>query len=152
MNSMLTLIKQAAVEVWESLQPTVFFNGQVMALEPLTVKVDNRFELSGEALVVPLELRSGAYQTHTHTIDPHDHTVQPHTHTVPNHQTSAGGDPTHAHGVPPVETEEKPLISDPTGLITNATTETYHGLQVGDKVVLLRNQGGQRFLILGRLP
>ena len=34
---------------------------------------------------------------------------------------------------------------------TGPTSEYYYGLSVGDKVVLLRNQGGQSFLVLGRV-
>ncbi len=34
---------------------------------------------------------------------------------------------------------------------TGPTSEYYYGLAVGDKVVLLRNQGGQSFLVLGRV-
>lgn len=34
---------------------------------------------------------------------------------------------------------------------TDATSEYYYGLAVGDKVVLLRNMGGQSFLVLGRV-
>ena len=34
---------------------------------------------------------------------------------------------------------------------TDKTSEYYYGLAVGDKVILLRNQGGQAFLVLGRV-
>lgn len=36
-------------------------------------------------------------------------------------------------------------------LVTSKETETYLGLEVGEKVVLLRDHGGGRFVILGRL-
>lgn len=36
-------------------------------------------------------------------------------------------------------------------LVTNEETEGYIGLKVGEKVVLLRDHGGERFVILGRL-
>lgn len=35
-------------------------------------------------------------------------------------------------------------------LVTSEETETYLGLAAGDKVVLLRDHGGGRFVILGR--
>ena len=34
---------------------------------------------------------------------------------------------------------------------TDKASEYYYGLAVGDKVILLRNQGGQAFLVLGRV-
>ena len=36
-------------------------------------------------------------------------------------------------------------------LVTDDETETYLGLEVGEKVVLLRDYGGGRFVILGRV-
>ena len=57
----------------------------------------------------------------------------------------------HWHTIEPVDTttvdkhkhKTEPHITD---------IAYYRGLNVGDKVVLLRNAGGQEFLILGRLP
>jgi len=58
---------------------------------------------------------------------------QTHKHTVPQHSTETASD--HSHSVQALQTEQ----------------EVYSGLAVGDKVVLLRNQGGQEFLVLGRV-
>ncbi len=51
-----------------------------------------------------------------------------------NWQTGSGGDPSHSH----------PVVGTKTATVKN-------GLHVGEKVVLLRMQGGQRFLILDRV-
>lgn len=51
-----------------------------------------------------------------------------------NWQTGSGGDPSHSHAV--------------TG---RKTVTVRNGLQIGEKVILLRMQGGQRFLILDRV-
>lgn len=94
--------------------PARFLFGTVSKTDPLTVFVDNRFPLSGPALVVLRELLG-------------------HTHVVPQLRTeSADG---HTHAVPQNVTEK----------------ENTAGLSVGDEVVLLRNQGGQSYLILGRV-
>lgn len=115
--------------------PVAFMFGSVTATAPLTIRVDNRFDISGDAIVLTKEFKAGPYATHTHTINPHSHTV-------PQHSTEPAGEGPHSHSVAPVTTQA-------TGLTTNP--ETYFGLAVGDKVVLLRNQGGQAFLVLGRV-
>jgi len=51
-----------------------------------------------------------------------------------SHSTETGGDPAHSHAY----TGKKSFL-------------VHGGLQVGDKVVLLREQGGQRFVVLGRI-
>ncbi|MEA4933389.1 MAG: DUF2577 domain-containing protein [Lawsonibacter sp.] len=54
----------------------------------------------------------------------------------------------HHHTVPKQNTEETQLHSH---MVPEQTTEDTGALAVGDKVVLLRNQGGQQYLILGRV-
>lgn len=51
-----------------------------------------------------------------------------------NWQTGSGGDPSHSHAV-----------------IGKKTATVKNGLKIGEKVILLRMQGGQRFLILDRV-
>lgn len=146
---MLEQIKRISQQTSESGSPTIWLFGQVTATDPLTVRVDNRFDIGEAQLVVMKQFRPGEYATHTHTVAPHDHAVQPHTHIVPDHSTQAAGDGPHSHGVGSVTTQPTPLTSDQTPL--KSDPEVYLGLAVGDKVVLLRNAGGQQFLILGRV-
>ena len=108
------------------------YKRQVLAVSPLRILVDSRFEIGADQVVLMREFVAGQYATHIHGIDPHTHTVQEHTHTV-SQQTTGG----------------TALISDPTPLQT--ATEVYTGLLTGDKVVLLQNEGGQKFLVLGRV-
>ncbi len=102
--ALLDVVKEVAQQAQDASVPAAFLTGLVTSAAPLTVRVDNRFELSGAALVVMREFGAGAYATHTHTLN---------------------------------------------GQTTEA--EVYTGLAAGDKVVLLRNQGGQEFLVLGRV-
>ena len=135
--SLLDTMKKIAAETNDVQVPAAFLFGTVTASDPLTIRVDGRFDLSGDAIVLPKEFRGGLSPTHTHTVDPHGHTVA-------RHGTEPTGEGPHVHGV-------SPLFTETTGLVTAEQTETYRGLAVGDKVVLLRNQGGQSFLVLGRV-
>lgn len=135
--SLLNTMKKVAGQTQDYSTPTAFFYGEVVQASPLKIKVDNRFVISERAIVLTREFRAGVYQTHTHR-------VSPHVHAVPGHTTQTGGSPGHSHGVAQQDTGE-------TGLITATGTEVYAGLQQGDKVVLLRNNGGQSFLVLGRI-
>lgn len=92
---LLETMKQVAQATSDAGMPTAFLFGSVTKTSPLTIRVDNRFDISGDAIVVMKEFQ---YQTNT-----------------------------------------------------DAKSEYYYGLAVGDKVVLLRNAGGQAFLVLGRV-
>lgn len=93
---LLETMKQVAQATNDAGMPTAFLFGSVTKTSPLTIRVDNRFDISGDAIVVMKEFQD--YQTNT-----------------------------------------------------DAKSEYYYGLAVGDKVVLLRNAGGQAFLVLGRV-
>ena len=130
---MLDQIKRIAAQTAEAGDPARFLFGEVTAADPIKIMVDNRFEIGGEALVVMREFRAGEYPTHTHTIEGH-------THGLPAGET--GSAQQHSHGIPAGTTEETAL---------ETAKETYFGLAAGDRVVLLRNQGGQQYLVLGRV-
>ena len=125
-------VKLAAGAQRSASKPAAWMFGEVLAVSPLRILVDDRFEIRAEQVVLMREFVAGQYATHTHGIDPHTHTVQEHTHSIPQQAT-----------------EGTALTSDPTPLQT--ATEVYTGLLVGDKVVLLQNAGGQKFLVLGRV-
>lgn len=130
---MLDQIKRIAAQTAAAGDPARFLFGEVTAADPIKIMVDGRFEIGAEALVVMREFRAGGYQTHTHTIEPH-------THGIPARET--GSAQQHSHGVPAAVTEKTAL---------KTAEESYPGLAVGDRVVLLRNQGGQQYLVLGRV-
>ena len=119
---LLETMKQVAQATSDAGMPTAFLFGSV-------------FDISGDAIVVMKEFQAGFYPTHYHTGvkgspsteeksgGSGDASFAAHSHTLKgNHQTN-----------------------------TDAKSEYYYGLAVGDKVVLLRNAGGQAFLVLGRV-
>lgn len=108
---LLETMKRVAEGTNNAAVPTAFFFGSVTKTSPLTIRVDNRFDISGEAIILTREFQSGFCLTHSHT--------EP-------------GSP-----APENENQDK--------------TEYHYGLKAGEKVVLLRNQGGQDFLVLGRV-
>ena len=124
---LLDTMKKVAENTNAAGAPTAWFFGKVTKTSPLTIRVDNRFDISGEAIVVPKELQAGYYPTHYHT------------------EEKGGGSgeaafASHSH-----------VLKSNYQTNTDKTSEYYYGLAVGDKVILLRNQGGQAFLVLGRV-
>ena len=120
--ALLETMKKVAEQSQNANVPAAFLFGNVTATSPLTIRVDNRFDITGEAIVVMKEFRAGYYPTHRHSGFADSPTTQP--------KGGGSGD----------------YLTN-----TGPTSEYYYGLAVGDKVVLLRNQGGQSFLVLGRV-
>ena len=133
--SLLDVMKKTAEQSQGAAVPAAFMFGNVTALSPLTIRVDNRFDISGEAIVVPKELQAGYYPTHYHTGMKGG----------PSTEEKGGGSgeaafASHSH-----------VLKNNYQTNTDKASEYYYGLAVGDKVILLRNQGGQAFLVLGRV-
>lgn len=132
---LLDTMKKVAENTNTAGAPTAWFFGKVTKTSPLTIRVDNRFDISGEAIVVPKELQAGYYPTHYHTGMKGG----------PSTEEKGGGSgeaafASHSH-----------VLKNNYQTNTDKTSEYYYGLAVGDKVILLRNQGGQAFLVLGRV-
>lgn len=133
--SFLDTMKKVAEQSQNATVPAAFLFGNVTSTSPLTIRVDNRFDITGDAIVVMKEFRAGYYPTHQHRGFKDSPSTLP--------KSGGSGDASFA-------SHEHTLKND---YLTNTdgTSEYYYGLAVGDKVVLLRNQGGQSFLVLGRV-
>lgn len=101
MNSFLENVKRAALEAVLSQKPVALLHGTVTGVEPLKVRVDQKFELSASQLILTNSVR--------------DHTV---------------------------------TMTDQDG--AEQTFAVRLALKVGEQVLLLRADGGQKFLILDR--
>lgn len=132
---LLETMKRVARETSDAGMPAAFLFGSVTKLSPLTIRVDNRFDISGDDIVVMKEFRPGFYPTHYHTGVKGG----------PSTEIAAGGGGAEAYAA------HTHILKDDYQTNDDETSEYYYGLAVGDKVVLLRNAGGQTFLVLGRV-
>lgn len=128
-------MKKIAEQSQSANAPAAFLFGEVTAASPLTIRVDNRFDITGDAIVLTKEFKAGYYPTHRHTGFAGSPTTQP--------RSGGTGDASFA---PHDHTLKGDYQTN-----NDAKSEYYYGLAVGDKVVLLRNHGGQSFLVLGRV-
>lgn len=150
---MLEQMKRLAAQTGEAAMPARLMFGAVTGTQPLRILVDSRFEISGEAVVLMRQFRAGEYATHTHAVPAHSTLAAgEHVHGVPAQETgeAAGEVARHSHAVPEHATA---AVGGHVHAVPEGTTtvEAYPGLAVGDALVLLRNHGGQQFLVLGRL-
>lgn len=141
--------------------------GEVTSVSPLKVRVDNRFEVDEQFLILSALVKETIIKIpqHTHIIsqqttsaagaESHAHTIpaipqrttgsageEPHTHSIPaisQRTTSSAGGETHTHTIPEMTTSS----ALPDILL-------WRGLIVGDKVRLLRVSNGQMFYIIER--
>ena len=137
-TGLIDIVKRAALDVMANEQLCDLRYGTVVDANPLRVQITSQLTIPSSLLVVPERLTDHKVSV---TVDWKSDTSGEHSHMfdvehVPNEvitdSTSIGGK--HDHG------------------ISGTKTITIHNaLKVGDKVVLLRKQGGQSYFILDRI-
>lgn len=122
-GDLLQALKRAAVEAVEAGKPAAFCYGTVTSVGPLEIMTDQKLPLGEEQL----ELTRAVQDIWL------DAEISTHT----ENKSGGGGYAEFASHKHAIKGRKKLRI--------------YNGLQVGEKVLLLRWQGGQKFLVLDRV-
>ena len=122
-KKMLSVMKQAAIEVIEAMKPVNTCFGVVTSEAPLKILVDQKMELSQAQLILTRNV------TDFYTDETVDHLTE---------NRGGGG------GYALFESHNHNYKGRKQFLI-------HHKLLAGDKVLLLREQGGQRYIVIDRV-
>lgn len=123
-RNLLSLIKQAATEANEAGKPVKIVFGEVTAIKPLQIMVEQKLPLSEGFLVL------------TEAVKDHEHEI-----TVIDWQTEnasgGSGDAAYAAHNHPITGRKRIIL--------------HNALKVGEHVLLLAMQGGQKYVVVDRL-
>lgn len=137
MPNMVQIIKQAATEATEAGKPVNILYGDVVSADPLKIKIDQKLILDKTFLVLTRGVT--------------DYEVE----ATVSHQTGAAGAHSHGHSVTTDKgkgSTDLHVEPDHTHSYSGKKVFQIHsGLKAGERVVMLRMQGGQRFLVLDRI-
>lgn len=123
MTAFLESVKRAAVEAVAASKPFSFITGKVTSAAPLKVRIDQKLELTEAQLILTNAVRD---YTVTMTVD---HETE---------ETSGGS-------------AEAAFASHKHAYKGDKTYRVHLALKEGEHVLLLRADGGQRFIILDRV-
>lgn len=128
---MVSAIKRAAAQAVEAAAPAGLYMGTVLSVSPLTVQLDQKMTVTAEFLMLSTLVQEfNVDMTMDHWTED---TNPPTTHAHPDAGVNSF-DATHKHAYK-----------------GRKTFLVHLGLQAGERVFLIREQGGQRFLILDRI-
>lgn len=129
MNDITRLIKQAAMEAIEASSPVKVLFGKVISIEPLKIMVDQKLVLTTDQLVL--------------------------TRNVVDHQTELSFDDANVKQVFTTWNMDETTESSESKISFKQSIKhkitIYNALKVGDEVILLQIQGGQKFVIIERV-
>lgn len=139
-NGLVEALKRAAIEAMESKKPVNVCFGKVVSAMPLKINVEQRMDLGEGQLIL---CRSVTDFAATVTVDwTTESGLGIHSHTVNGtgesgdaiSMTVEGSDLTHGHRM-----AGKKVVT------------VHNGLDVGDEVILIRQQYGQKFIVIDRI-
>lgn len=107
--------------------------GEVLEIDPLKIKIDNRFEIDETFLILSNFVKEKKIiLSNEDEEDGHLHIIEP-------FETQSAGDPIHTHVIPQTKTSRE---------LTEIIL--WRGLEIGDIVRILRINKGQMFYVLER--
>ena len=139
-NELVALLKKAALDAVEASKPVNVYFGEVLSASPLKINVEQKMILGEKQLILS---RNVTDFTTMVTVDwLTESSLSTHTHTVQG--SDGNGDSID------LTTGAKNLAH--TQKITGKKKITVHnGLVVGDEVILIRQQEGQKFIVWDRI-
>lgn len=146
-TGLLDIMKRASLDAFENSKPCDLRYGKVISISPLKIQVTQHFIIPESILIVPEHLTD--YEVDV-TIDWKTESAGLHNHPYTGTTDSAASESgeSHSHGVSGTTDSNGTHLHD----IVGRKPMIVHGaLRVGDKVALLRQAGGQHFLVLDRI-
>ncbi|MFI3236820.1 MAG: DUF2577 domain-containing protein [Lachnospiraceae bacterium] len=139
-------IKRAALDAVESIKPVGIYFGEVQGVSPLKINVEQKLILGEKQLILSRNVTD--FKTNVTVNWETESELGSHSHTV-NGNVGNGGEPTHSHSIN-VSTSSKSL-SHSHAVSGKKEITVHNALQIGDKVILLRQQEGQKYVVVDRV-
>lgn len=143
---LMKLLKANALEALDASKPVNILFGKVTSTEPLQIDVEQKMKLGKSQLFLSRNVTD--FETEV-TVDAEtDNALGNHIHDVMLN-VEKGGEPLHTHeisgGIQGAELIHTHKLKG------RMKISVHNGLAVGDEVILLRSQGGQKYLVLDRI-
>lgn len=145
-NELVKAMKRAALDAMEASKPVNVYFGQVVAASPLQINVEQKMILGKAQLILSRNVTD--FKT-TVTVEwESESALTTHKHSLSGN-TGNGGEDSHTHALSG-STENTNLKH--THKITGKKEITIHNaLAVGDEVILIRQQEGQKYIVVDRI-
>lgn len=139
-NGLVETLKKSSLEAVEAAKPVHVYFGEVVSAAPLKINVEQKMILGEMQLILSRNVTD--FQTTVTVGWQTENALDVHSHTVKGKDNAGNGidlvtgekNLAHAHNI----TGEKQIT-------------VHNGLAVGDAVLLIRQQGGQKFVVLDRI-
>lgn len=145
-TELIKLIKKCALDAVEASKPTHFLYGTVTKVDPLQIDVDQKLKIGAAHLLLARNVTD--YETEVSVDAVTEGTLGRHTHDL-NIQIEEALEPQHTHQA--VAKAEQVDLKHSHRLKGRMKVTVHNRLKLGDKVILLQNKGGGKYLVVDRI-
>ena len=151
MGDLVESMKTAALEAVENSDPCCILYGMVIQAEPLRIQVNQKLILDAECLVLTRNVTD--FTTEVTVNWNTENKLGTHSHGVGTLEVevSPGGNPSHAHGASVSGATAGYNLSHNHAITGRKSITVHNSLIVGEEVILLRQAGGQEYIVLDRV-
>lgn len=145
-NELTKAMKRAALEVMEASKPVNVYFGEVVSASPLKINVEQKMILGKTQLILSRNVTD--FKTKVTVNWGSESALTIHKHSL-SENTGSGGEDSHTH---PLSGSTEDMNLKHTHGITGKKEITIHNaLAVGDEVILIRQQEGQKYIVIDRI-
>lgn len=126
-NELVAALKKAAIEAVEAAKPVNVYFGEVISAAPLKINVEQKMVLGEKQLILSRNVTNFKTSISGDNIKDYYYTGST------TDSGTAPVSPSHVHAIGKIE------------------VTVHNGLVVGDEVILIRQQEGQKFIVLDRI-
>lgn len=139
-------MQRIAVEAMESTKPVNICFGEVVSVSPLQINVEQKMTLGEKQLILSRNVTD--FTTEVTVQWQTEQMAETHCHAYAG-STENGGEPLHSHTL--AGTTETAELSHGHDITGRKEITMHNALKVNEKVILLRQQGGQKYIVLDRI-
>jgi len=145
-TELMRIIKKCALQAMLASDPMNVLFGEVIGVKPLQIDVEQKMKLGEMQLVLLRNVTD--YETEVSIDTQTEEALKTHSHNLLLEMEQAG-EPLHMHEI--TYHVDPADISHFHKIKKRMKITVHNGLAVGDRVILLRSQGGQKFLVVDRI-
>ncbi len=145
-NDFVCMLKKASIEAVEASKPTSVIYGKVISKSPLKIQVEQKMTLTTKQLVLTRNVTDYVVDMSM------DWSAEPslgaHSHSFSG-TTKTAGEPRHSHSFS--GTTNLTSLTHSHSVKGRKSVTIHNGLSVGEVVMLIRMQGGQKYIVMDRV-
>lgn len=145
-NELVKTMKRAALDAMRASKPVNVYFGQVVSASPLQINVEQKMIL-GEAQLI-LSRNVTDFKTMTTVQWETESALTTHKHEMFGN-TDSGGEDSHAHALS--GNTESTNLKHSHDIVGKKKITIHNALEVGDEVILIRQQEGQKYVVIDRI-